>query len=139
MGGTQRAAAQYSNAPGENHVSLHGVVDLFVAGELHEVALRCAASGHPTQVDCRELERIDGSALQLLLALERDHRERAAAFTLRAVPEVVSRYLHLAGAWPLLAVVREEEALSPPVNTDPEARRSNAPALNIAKEDEPRE
>jgi anti-anti-sigma factor len=117
MSDSQGEAVRYSELNGANHLLLHGVVDLFAAAELRELALQCAESGRATCVDCRGLERIDGSILQLMLALERDHRERAAELSLLAVPDNVSRYLRLAGAQSLLAAAREMPTFAP----DPDA------------------
>jgi anti-anti-sigma factor len=102
----------YHCVEGENHLALQGVVDLFVAASFHDIALKCVESGRATRVDCRQLERIDGSALQLLLVMARDHHQRAAEFTLLGVPDDVSRYLRLAGARPLLDAVREAPAIA---------------------------
>ena len=61
MTDSQATPIRFADVHGVNHLALHGVVDLFVAAELHELALQCTKSGRAMVVDCRCLERIDGS------------------------------------------------------------------------------
>ena len=88
---------------GAAHLSLQGVVDLFAVSTLRDLLSREVGRGRALFIECKELERIDASVLQLLLALERAVRERGTELALRDVPDNVSRYLDIAGADVLLS------------------------------------
>src|SRR4051812_24134054 len=102
MDNSEGVPARLASIHGVNHLALQGVVDLFAAADLRELALQCVESGRATVVACEQLERIDCSALQLLLMLEQHQRERGSEFTLLGVPGNVLHYLRLAGARSLL-------------------------------------
>lgn len=89
------------------HLALHGTVDIFLARELLELAKRALDGEGDVRVDCRELERLDTSALQILLALQRQLAEHSRALQLLLVNEQVGAFLGFGGATGLL---RESEA-----------------------------
>lgn len=86
-------------------VTLSGTINLFVAGQLHQVALGLLTAGGRVSVDCRQADHLDGSACQLLLALKRDLRSRGGDLMLAGVPQAVDRYLRLAGMSELITGV----------------------------------
>ncbi len=86
---------------------LNGVVDVTSAHELHQEARRRFEGGQTcVEVACDGLERIDGSALQLLLALHLALKQAGRELALHDVPETVTKKLELAGAHDLLACCR---------------------------------
>jgi anti-anti-sigma factor len=82
-------------------LALRGAVDLYVAAELREHCVRCLALSsekQPVLVQCAALERLDASALQLLLGFERSLRARGCPGLLwEGLSERVKTYLSLAG------------------------------------------
>jgi anti-anti-sigma regulatory factor len=91
------------------HLSLHGAVDLFVASTLRELAARELPIGRDWIIECKELERIDASVLQILLVIEREVCARGGVFALHDVRGPVERYLGVAGASTLLTRIARPE------------------------------
>jgi anti-anti-sigma factor len=55
---------------GRLELELRGDVNVFLASQLHEEAVRLAESGQDVLVDCEQVESVDASALQILVALQ---------------------------------------------------------------------
>jgi anti-anti-sigma factor len=102
------------------HFSLHGAVDLFVASTLREIAARELALASDWVIDCKELERIDASVLQLLLVIEREVCARGGTFALNDVCGPVERYLDVAGASTLLARIARPKRDAAQLDPGPE-------------------
>src|SRR5690349_1289794 len=80
---------------------LHGVVDISIAAEFQRKALDLAASTKNMVIDLRAAERLDASALQILLALGQDVLRRGGSFELSGMESQIRDYLETAGALPL--------------------------------------
>ncbi len=78
-------AAQYERQGEEGILALHGAVDIFEAQAVHAAALETLADHAVTvRLDSADAQRLDLSALQVLVALRRDL-------------EAASRSLHVSG------------------------------------------
>lgn len=83
-------------------IRLRGVVDVRVAQHLHRVAMLASSGRGPVVVHCADVERLDYSALQLLIALERALAKAGDRLCLLEVPAAMERLLRLAGSARLL-------------------------------------
>jgi anti-anti-sigma regulatory factor len=77
-------------------------VDILAARQLHGEALLLAAAGGAVVVDCSRCERLDASALQILLALDAHFRERQATLRIVGGSPAVRAWLRVAGCASLL-------------------------------------
>ena len=80
-----------------------GAADVSRARELFEQARACVAASHDVVVQCDALERIDASALQILLALQRAIETSGGRFRLAGLPPPITASLSRAGAHALSA------------------------------------
>ena len=87
--------------PEGTRLSLSGTVNIMLAEELLGAARRIAPGG-AVEVDLAEVEHLDTSALQVLLALREVVRGVGGTWAVVQVPEGVRRYLRLAGLEPVL-------------------------------------
>jgi anti-anti-sigma factor len=79
------------------NIQIQGTLDVFLAHRLAEVALECLDAGLDTVVRCETLERMDASALQVLVALRKDLAGRGQWLWFSDVSAKVREYLALAG------------------------------------------
>jgi anti-anti-sigma factor len=76
---------------------LHGTVDIYCAGLLHELADTLLQEQEDVVVSCERLAHLDTSALQSLLALERGLQARGRSMRLTGVSAEIGSLLQLAG------------------------------------------
>lgn len=76
---------------------LDGVVSIIAADELVDAARQIASAGGRVVVDCADVEHLDTSTLQILVALERQLASKGRALTLTGVKPAVQAYVELAG------------------------------------------
>ena len=81
----------------EMRLALRGTVGVAAAPELRARALELAEDARDVTVACDEVEHLDATALQLLVALRRAVEARGGHFALSGVPDAVRHYLALAG------------------------------------------
>lgn len=81
----------------ELRLPLRGTVGVALAPALRARALELAEDARDVTVACDEVEHLDATALQLLVALRRAVEARGGRFALAGVPDAVRHYLTLAG------------------------------------------
>lgn len=97
---------------GGARLRLQGTINLFHAAALHAAALEVLAGHGDVRVECAEVEHLDSSALQVLLALAAALRAEGRALRLQDVPAGVQRYLRLSALdAPLAAAPAAEVAV----------------------------
>ena len=79
------------------HLVLQGVVDIFEAGELHTLARAAMDAGGEVTVKLEEVERLDSSAIQILLALGQMLKAEGRSYRLEGMPAVVQESWRLLG------------------------------------------
>src|SRR5688572_6099496 len=79
------------------NIQTQGTLDVFLAHRLVEVALECLDADLDTVVCCETLERMDASALQVLLSLRRDLAGRGHWLWFSDVSAKVREFLAFAG------------------------------------------
>jgi anti-anti-sigma factor len=79
------------------NIQIQGTLDVFLAHSLVEVALECLDADLDTVVRCETLERMDASALQVLLSLRKDLAGRGHWLWFSDVSAKVREYLAFAG------------------------------------------
>jgi anti-anti-sigma regulatory factor len=84
-------------ASGWSRLLLAGHVTVSSASQLHEAALRLAASGNNVTVCCAGAEYLDASAIQILISLGRDLVRRGKRCDITNVPDGVKPWFRLAG------------------------------------------
>lgn len=77
--------------------ALRGAWTVARGPELLEIARSWDASNHDMTVDCTELERVDTSALQVLVAVRRAFAARGCTLSLANIRENVEKQVQLAG------------------------------------------
>jgi anti-anti-sigma factor len=80
-----------------NILRLEGIVDVRQARRVLESAKTSLASSGEVIVDCGAVERLDASAVQILLALKRSLEASDRTLRLDGAPERVSKLLLLTG------------------------------------------
>lgn len=80
-----------------SRLTLRGSVDVRSASELRRAAMELAECGHDVVVSCEGVVRIDVSALQVLIALDRELRRRTQRLDLIDVPPSIASLLSLGG------------------------------------------
>jgi anti-anti-sigma regulatory factor len=80
-------------------LKLRGIVDIFEAGVLHTTALSALHDEKATtvRVDLTEVERLDVSALQILLALKQSIEASGRTFSAETSSEAVLKQFHRIG------------------------------------------
>jgi anti-anti-sigma regulatory factor len=129
----------------QSQLALHGTIDVFLAGELLEHARRAFAAAGDVRIDCAALERLDTSALQILLALQRELEEHGRRLELRAVSDQVGAFFVLGGAERLLPQAEPEplanaaaEEIEPAEQTSSRVRNS-VPSCCASETEDPRD
>jgi ABC-type transporter Mla MlaB component len=116
----------------ESQLALHGTIDVFLARELLDHARRAFAGAGDVRIDCAALERLDTSALQILLALQRELQEQGRRLELRAVNDQVGAFLAFGGAERLLLQAEPEPTTNPVAEgTEPEETASDATVAHV--------
>lgn len=93
---------------------LSGTVSIRTARAFHAVVVDAASRGLPVTVDASALDRLDTTAIQLLLALERSQADAGLTFTVEGVTLGIRRSLQLAGLGRLLEPQVAQHATTPP-------------------------
>jgi anti-anti-sigma factor len=78
-------------------IQVEGTLDVFFAQRFADVALECLDARLDTVVRCQALERMDASALQVLLALRKGLAEGGQSLWFADVSAKVRAYLEIAG------------------------------------------
>ena len=96
---TEAAEVRYTRRGGQGTLKLHGVIDIFEATALHTAAQSALndAKARDLRVDLAQTERLDLSAVQLLLALRRETTATGRTFQAENVPENLAQMLTLLG------------------------------------------
>jgi anti-anti-sigma factor len=84
-------------SPDSVTIELRGTLDVFLAARFADAAVHCVARNLDTVLDCSALERLDASALQVLLALQHALSAKAHRLELSKVTPTVASYLAIAG------------------------------------------
>jgi len=79
------------------HLVLQGVVDVFEARELHALAQAAMDAGGEVTVRFEEVERLDSSAIQILLALGQTLKAEGRSYRLEGMPAGVQESWRLLG------------------------------------------
>lgn len=87
-----------------NHLILTGPFDAYMAQDLRRCALDLLASGQDVAVDLTDVESIDVSGIQVLLALGRDLSTRGKKLVVSGTGPNANRCFRLAGIAGLLPV-----------------------------------
>ncbi len=87
---------------GNGTLLLQGTADVFGAAELHQTALALLARGEDAVVDCHGLEHVDGSTLQVLLALRTGMRTKGKKLRMEGVSARIEKIVQIAGLSDLL-------------------------------------
>ena len=102
----EEAFVQIAEQDGKSFLLLRGTVDVSVADQFRLAALRLAERSEDATVGCEQLERLDTSAIQILLGLKEDLKKNGKHLVLQGVPLAVSNQLQLAG---LAQILLQEE------------------------------
>jgi anti-anti-sigma factor len=89
---------------------LIGVIDVSVAEELHHQAMDLVESGKNVVIELGQTERLDASALQVLLAMRQDLVRRGRSFSMAGYGPEIRNYLERAGVSGDLTVPASEAA-----------------------------
>jgi len=116
-----------------NVLRIEGVADITRAARLLETARERAAAPGDVVVDCSAVERLDASAVQVLLALKKKLAESGRSMTIQAIPERACGLLFATGAGQALAVAPLGDKLPPVAATED---TDGAPAASNAALDE---
>lgn len=92
----QQRAIDVTEHNGKPVLVLRGTIDVMLAEQFHQTACQLAERGEDTAVGCESIKNIDLSALQILLALKEELRDRGKNLTFREVPEVFVEQCRLA-------------------------------------------
>jgi anti-anti-sigma factor len=89
---------------GENRFILTGILDAYLAENLHRCALDLLESGRDIAVDLSEVDSIDVCGMQILLALRGDIVSLGRRFVVSAASENAARFFRMAGIAGIFAV-----------------------------------
>lgn len=78
-------------------LQLHGTIDIFVAADLHARAKPLAAMGKDVHVSCALTDRLDTSAVQILLALQTELHIQGNRLVMTEVPPSVEKWIAYGG------------------------------------------
>jgi anti-anti-sigma factor len=78
-------------------IHVQGTLDVFLAHRFADVALECLDAELDTVVRCEALERMDASALQVLVALRKGLAQKGHWLWFADVSAKVREYLEIAG------------------------------------------
>jgi anti-anti-sigma factor len=76
---------------------LQGVVDIFEARELHQQAMAALGAGGEVTLDLEEVDRLDSSAIQILVALRQSLAAGGRSLRLEGIPPSVHDTWRLLG------------------------------------------
>jgi len=100
---SQETSAQIAlTIDGCPRIELSGTIDVFLARDLLDAAKRAALATGDVAVDCVKLERLDTSALQVLLALERTLGTQGRRTEVLGANDAVRAFFDFSGAGRLL-------------------------------------
>jgi ABC-type transporter Mla MlaB component len=100
---SQETSAQIAlTIDGCPRIELSGTIDVFLARELLDAAKRAALATGDVAVDCAKLERLDTSALQVLLALERTLGAQGRRTDVQGASDAVRAFFDFSGAGRML-------------------------------------
>jgi anti-anti-sigma factor len=123
------------------NIQAQGTLDVFLAHRLAEVALECLDAGLDTVVRCETLERMDASALQVLVALRRDLAGKGHELWFTDVSANVREYLGIAGLHDIDPAPGqpplETTASQPPAEPSANECASTEPSANECASTEP--
>ena len=88
---------EISEQNGKPFLLLRGAIDVSIAKQFRQIALQLAERGKDSEIGCEEVERLDSSAIQILLTLKEELKEKGKHLVLGGVPKTVANQLHLAG------------------------------------------
>jgi anti-anti-sigma factor len=89
---------------GEQRLILTGILDAYLAEDLHHCALGLLEAGRDIAVDLSEVDSMDVSTMQILLALRGDLISLGRRFVVPAVSENAARFFRMAGIAGIFAV-----------------------------------
>jgi len=99
----QETSAQIAlTTEGYPRIELSGTIDVFLARDLLNAAKGAAGATGDVTVDCAKLDRLDTSALQVLLALEQTLRAQGRSTDVRGANDAVRAFFGFSGAARLL-------------------------------------
>lgn len=96
---SQSQHLSYRRQGGLGTLQLRGVVDIFEAAEFYELAKRACqdTKAQSIRVNLAQVERLDISALQILIALRRDIEASGRALAIADVPAPLAQVWAKAG------------------------------------------
>ena len=97
MEAAKSAKVAVTKIEGRNTIALEGSVDIFFAVDLRQAALEVLQAGEDVVVCCEKLERLDTSALQILLALKKELEQSGRKIEWADVPSGPAALAALAG------------------------------------------
>ncbi len=77
--------------------ALSGVLDINRVSDLHEFALQLVETGADVEIDAAEIERIDTSVVQILLALRNALQRRGCKLVFSSISTSVREFLRTVG------------------------------------------
>lgn len=83
--------------PGGCDLVLQGIVDIFEAKELHALALAAVDAGGEVTVKMEEVERLDSSAIQILVALGQTLKTEGRGYHLEGMSSAIQESWRLFG------------------------------------------
>jgi anti-anti-sigma factor len=89
---------------GENRFILTGILDAYLAENLHRCALDLLESGLDIAVDLSDVDSMDVCSMQILLALRGDIVSLGRRFVVSAASENAVRFFRMAGIAGIFAV-----------------------------------
>jgi len=120
---TVEADFSVSRTESECVLTLRGSFQVEAGRRLYEAAIEIAAKDKNVIVDCSELEHLDGSAAQVLLALKLALDGANGTLALRRVPESIEKYLGWSGLAAQFQRLPEESTPEPEAPARPRKRR----------------
>lgn len=114
-------------------ITLRGSVDVSVSSQLLDAARQAAVAGRDTVVDGSEIERLDLSAVQILMSLSQ--AMKAGSFRIGAMSPAGRRFLEIAGVESMFPVEPEALALAPEIAA-PAPAAEEAGTIEIAETSE---
>jgi anti-anti-sigma regulatory factor len=97
MEAVKSAKIAFTKNADRNTIVLEGAVDIFFAVDLRQAALEVLQAGEDIIVCCEKLERLDTSALQILLALKKELEQNGRKIEWPDVPTGPAALAALAG------------------------------------------
>jgi anti-anti-sigma factor len=89
---------------GQNRLILRGTLDAYLAGDLHRCAIDLFESGRDVTLDLSEVDSMDVSIMQILLALRGDLVSAGRTLAVSAAGANAARSLRMGGMADIFAV-----------------------------------